>query len=41
MPTQTRTFSTSLSLEEAEFERFFTIGDNPRLQITVAVSDNS
>ncbi|MEA2560115.1 MAG: hypothetical protein QOH06_1619 [Acidobacteriota bacterium] len=38
---RTSTFSTSLSLEEEEYERFFTTGDNPRLQITVAVSDNS
>lgn len=38
---KTRTFSTSLSLDEEEYERFFATGDNPRLQITVAVSDNS
>ena len=38
---KTRTFSTSMSLEEVEYERFFSTGDNPRFQITVAVSDNS
>jgi hypothetical protein len=38
---RTHTFSASLSLEEEEYERFFTTGDNPRLQITVVVSDNS
>jgi hypothetical protein len=38
---KTQTFSTSLSLDEEEYERFFTTGDNPRLQITVTVSDNS
>jgi len=38
---KTRTFSTSVGLEEEEYGRFFSTGDNPRLQITVAVSDNS
>jgi hypothetical protein len=38
---KTQTFSASLSLAEEEYQRFFTTGDNPRLQITVVVSDNS
>jgi hypothetical protein len=38
---RTHTFSTSLSLDGEEYERFFTTGDNPRLQITLTVSDNS
>lgn len=38
---KTRTFSASLSLDEEEYERFFSTGENPRLQITVTVIDNS
>jgi hypothetical protein len=38
---KTRTFSASLGLDAEEYERFFSTGDNPLLQITVAVSDNS